>query len=161
MGLRIRDIHMDENGWFTLTANAKHEGTTVGLEIAVQQDMCAGIIGNDIDKTAFYSKGILLIRDGSNSNALLRAFESLYKQPNQDVKFRDMSEVTSIPLNGDPRKLKTEYVKFKIFHDDQDQHGEYFELFLHINIPGGIIALNKKDQEYRSTILKGFAQPKP
>jgi len=62
---------------------------------------------------------------------------------------------------GDPRKLQTEYVKFKIFHDDHDEHGEYFELFLHINIQGGFIALNEKDEEYRSSILKSFAQTKP
>ncbi len=161
MVFRIRDIHVDKNWWYTLTTDAKHRGTIVGLKIAVQPGMRPGIVGNDIDKTAFYSKSILLIRDGSNSDALLRTFESLYKHPVRDLKFRDMSEVTSFALNGDPRKIKTEYVKFKIFHDDQDERGEYFELYLHINIPGGFIALNEKDQEYRPTILKGLTQSKP
>lgn len=161
MVFRISDTHVDKNGWYTLTAEAKHRGTLVGLQIAVQPGMRPGIVNDDIDKTAFYSKGILLIRDGANSDALLRTFEELYKSPVRDLKFREKSETTSIALMGDPRKLQTEYLKFKIFHDDQDERGEYFELFLHINIKGGIIVLNEKDQEYRPTILKGLAQPKP
>ena len=161
MVFRIRDTHVDKNGWCTLSADAKHRGTLVGLQIAIQPGMRPGIVDDKIDKTAFYSKSTLLIRDGVNSDALLRAFEELYKHPVRDLKFREKSETTSFSLMGDPGKLQTEYVKFKIFHDDQDERGEYFELFLHINIPGGFIALNEKDQEYRPTILKGLAQSKP
>lgn len=161
MVFRIRDSHFDENGWCTLTADAKHQGKVVGLKIAVQPGMRPGIVDDHIDKTAFYSKSILLIRDGSNSDTLLRTFEELYKHSARDANFRDKSEMTSISLMGDPRKLPTEYVKFKIFHDDQDERGEYFELYLHVNIPGGFIALNEKDQEYRPTILKGLCQSKP
>lgn len=158
MVFRISDTHVERNGWCTLTAEAKHRGRLVGLQIAVQPGMRPGIVDTEIDKTAFYSKSILLIRDGANSDALLRTFEELYKHPIRDLKFRNKSETTAIALMGDPRKLQTEYVKFKIFHDER---GEYFELYLHINIPGGIIAMNEKDQEYRPTILKGLAQSKP
>lgn len=158
---RVRDRHVDPNGWWTLTIDAKHQGTVVGLKVGVQPEMRPGIVGNTIDKTAFYPAGILLMRDGDKSDALLRAFEMLYKHPARDVKFREMSKVTSFALDGDPRKLKTEPVKFKIFHDDQDERGEYFELYLNIDLPGGIVALKEKDEEYRPTILKGLSQPKP
>lgn len=161
MVFRIRDVHEDQNGWTTLTVDAKHEGVNVGLMIAVRPGMRSGIVGDEIDKTAFYPKGILLLRDEKNSDALLRAFESLYKAKKRSSQFRERSEVTAFALSGDPRKLKTNYVKFKIFHDDKDERGEYFELYLHINIPGGIIALNEKDQEYRPAILKSFEQAKP
>lgn len=156
MVFRIRETHLDENGWYTLTADAKHEGETVGLSVAIQPNMRPGIVDDKIDNTAFYSQGVLLLRDGVNSDRLLRAFESLYGQPARKSKFRERAELTSFSLMGDPQKLKTSYVKFKIFHDDQDEHGEYFELYLHINLPGGFIAMNEKDQEYRPKILKGL-----
>lgn len=161
MVFRIRDTHVDEKGWTTLTVDAKNKGEKVGFKLAVRPDMRPGIVGNDIDRTAFSPKGIILLRDGKTSDALLRAFESLYEVPRRESEFRNRAEVTAFALSGDPRKLKTDYVKFKIFHDDQDERGEYFELYLHVNIPGGVVALNEKDQEYRHTVLKGLEQTKP
>lgn len=161
MVFRIRDRHVDPNGWWTLTIDAKHQRTIVGLKVAVQPEMRPGIVGDNIDKTAFYPASILLMSDGAKSDALLRAFERLSKHPARNVKFREMSKVTSFALDGDPRKLKTEPVKFKIFHDDQDERGEYFELYLNIDLPGGVVALKEKDEEYRPTILKALSQPEP
>jgi hypothetical protein len=161
MVFRIRDTHIDENGWTTLTVDAKHKGEKVGFKLAVSPDMRPGIVADDIDRTAFFPKGIILFRDDKTSDALLRAFESLYEAPRRESEFRKRSEVTAFALSGDPRKLKSDYVKFKIFHDDQDERGEYFELYLHVNIPGGVVALNEKDQEYRPTVLKGLEQTKP
>lgn len=161
MVFRIRDSHIDKNGWCHLSADAKHHGTIVGFKAAIQPEMRPGFVGLEVDRTAFYPASIMLMRDGEKSDALLRAFESLYKHPVREIKFRELSKVTSFALEGDPRKLKTEPVKFKIFHDEEDEHGEYFELYFNIDLPGGILILKEKDEDYRATILKGLAQAKP
>lgn len=66
-------------------------------------------------------------------------------------------DLTSIALDGDPMLIETEHLNFKVFHDDEDKLGLYFELFLHIDIPAGYVRFDEKDEEYRANVLKSFA----
>jgi hypothetical protein len=153
----IRKATFDKQGFCTITAEAKHKGQVVGFALKVRPGMKPGIVKNDIDKTAFYGEGVQLLRTGPESDQLLEVLSALYKMKAPARKFREVVPVTTIALQGNPSNLKTEYIKLKIFHDEKDEHEEYFELFLHINMPGNIIALNEKDQEYRPTVLKGLS----
>jgi hypothetical protein len=48
-------------------------------------------------------------------------------------------------------------LNFKVFHDDQDVLGLYFEMFPHVDIPGGYIRFDEKDEDYRENVVKSFA----
>ena len=39
-------------------------------------------------------------------------------------------DLTSFALDGDPMLIETEHLNFKVFHDDEDKLGLYFEMFL-------------------------------
>jgi len=157
----VRKATFDKEGFCTITAEAKHKGQLVAFALKVRPGMKPGIVNDTVDKTAFYGEGVYLLRTGPESDKLLEVLSSLYKIENPAKKFRDATPVTTIALQGNPSNLNGEYIKLKIFHDDKDEHGEYFELFLHINLLGGIIALNEKDQEYRPTVLKGLSARQP
>jgi hypothetical protein len=52
-------------------------------------------------------------------------------------------------------------LNFKVFHDDEDKLGLYFEMFLHIDIPGGYERFDEKDEEYRPNVLRSFGALRP
>jgi hypothetical protein len=66
-------------------------------------------------------------------------------------------DLTSIALDGDPMLIETEHLNFKVFHDDEDKLGLYFEMFLHVDIPSGYVRFDEKDEGYRENVVKAFA----
>ena len=57
----------------TITAGGTHRTRNVGLELTVQSGMKPGVVGDEIDKTAFYSKGIVMRGIGAATRGLARA----------------------------------------------------------------------------------------
>lgn len=158
MVFAVRDVHVDKNGWHTIRADAKHQGTVVGLNVIVRPGMGPGVVDGQVDISEFHPDGVWLGRSGPESDRLLGILASLYGIDVIPKTFREYVRSTSVALFGDPGNLGQEYVKFKVFHDDKDEHGEYFELYVHVNLPGGVVAVNEKDHEYRPTVIKGCSE---
>jgi hypothetical protein len=53
--------------------------------------------------------------------------------------------------------IETEHLNCKVFHDDEDKLGLYFEMFLHIYTPSGYVRFDEKDEEYRENVVRSFA----
>jgi len=81
------------------------------------------------------------------------SFRSALQNPLQEL------DLTSFALDGDPMLIETEHLNFKVFHDDEDKLGLYFEMFLHI--PSGYVRFDEKDEEYRENVLRSFAALQP
>jgi hypothetical protein len=54
--------------------------------------------------------------------------------------------------------IEGEHLNFKVFHDDEDKIGLYFEMFLHVDVPSGYVRLDENDEEYRENVVKSFCR---
>jgi hypothetical protein len=64
--------------------------------------------------------------------------------------------LTVFALEGDPQQLESQHLNFKVFHDDTEERDQYYELFLHVDLPNGRVELHEKDPEYRTSVIRGF-----
>lgn len=83
-------------------------------------------------------------------------FSEIYKTSVQEVDPLPNRDLTCIALDGNPALINTEHLNFKVFHDDQDELGLYFEMFLHVHVPAGYVRFDEKDEEYRDNVVKAF-----
>jgi len=141
----------------TITAQGTHRNRTCGLEITVKSGMKPGLVGDEIDKTAFYPQGIIVRSVAGTTRHLADVFSEVYITPVGKADSLSQLDFTSFALDSDPTLIETEHLNFKVFHDDRDTLGLYFEMFLHIDIPEGFIRLDEKDEEYRANVVKSFA----
>ena len=94
---------------------------------------------------------------GDATTELAKIFSEIYILPISGAQPLHSLDLTSFALDGDPMFVQTEHLNFKVFHDDEDKLGLYFEMFLHVDIPGGYVRFDEKDEEYRVNVVKSFA----
>jgi hypothetical protein len=148
-------------GMTTITAQGTYRGRTVGVEITVRGQMKPGIVKDDIDREAFYDKGVVVRGTGDITRHLADVFAEVYITAITDAEPLVQLDLTSFALDGDPMLIETEHLNFKVFHDDDDKRGLYFEMFLHVDIPSGYVRFDEKDEEYRENVVKSFAALHP
>lgn len=135
------------------------DGNEVGLRLLIKRDMPPGIRGNKLNTlnaSAFISRGIIIESIGDPTERLVKSLADAYSTERPRAPLRPAIPWTTIALEGDPGKVQSEFIRFKIFHDENDERGLYYELFVHVDIPEGKIALNEKDEEYRPAVIRGF-----
>jgi hypothetical protein len=98
---------------------------------------------------------------GTSDFASRRFFSEVYILPVGIAEPLQALDLTSFALDGDPLLIETEHLNFKVFHDDEDKLGLYFEMFLHIDIPSSYVRFDEKDEEYRENVLRSFAALQP
>jgi len=57
--------------------------------------------------------------------------------------------------------IETKDLNFKVFHDDENKLGLYFETFLQVDTPSHYVRFDEKDEEYRENVVKSFAALRP
>lgn len=148
-----------------LRARGRLHGIPVGLEIVVRPGMRPGLRKNAptsddlVDRTAFYSRGIVIRSLGPASTALFLELAAAYGLPKPDGNLPPEVSFTSFALHGDPRRLLTERVDFKLFFD-QAGPAQYFELFMNVDLPGRNLELREKDEDYRAPLLQALLSSK-
>jgi len=123
--------------------------------------MKPGIVGDDINETAFYGSGGVVRGMRDITKNLADVFSEVYILPVGIAEPLQTLDLTSFALDGDPMLIETEHLNVKVFHDDEDRLGLYFEMFLHIDIPSGYVRFDEKDEEYRANVLRSFAALEP
>jgi hypothetical protein len=123
--------------------------------------MNAGIVGGEVDTTAVYDGGVIVRGLDEMTGRLADVFAEAYTIPSTDAGPLPQLNLTSIAIEGEPKLIETEHLNFKIFHDDEDRLGLYFEMFLHVDIPSGYVRFDEKDQEYRENVVKSFNALRP
>ena len=149
------------DGRTIIAVQGEYRGRLVGVEVSVRGQMKPGIVGDDIDRTAIYGSGVRVRGMGDLTRNLADVFSEAYILPVEIAKPLEQLDLTSIALDGDPMLIETDHLNFKVFHDDEDKLGLYFEMFLHIDIPAGYVRFDEKDEEYRANVLKSFAALQP
>ena len=153
-------VRADSGGNYSIDLAAKHSGALVGFTLIVRGGMRPGFDAakGDFDRSAFYPKGITFASTGEASNQLVHFLPAIYGLPVNAKRMRSQVEVTAVALGGDPRRLATEEVRFKVFHDDDGSRGEYAEIFVNVNLPKSEVELREKDQDYRENLVKALAE---
>jgi hypothetical protein len=137
------------DGRTVIVAHGEYRGRLVGVELSVRGQMKPGIVGDEIDKTAFYGSGVIVRGMGDITGQFADVLSEVYMLPVSIAEPLRQLDLTSLALDGDPMLIETEHLNFKVFHDDEENLGLYFELFLHIDIPSGYVRFDEKDEEYR------------
>ena len=150
--LGIQKTSSDAAGNLTLLAAGTHKGARVAITIKIHGGMRpfdltgkAGFSG--IDKT-----GIRLLSAGPESDRFLQVLAALYGVKNAKGKMKKEAVFTCAALQGDPAKVQTELIKWKLFHNGDEK--DYCELYLNVNIPRGEVEIREKDEEYRKAIIE-------
>jgi hypothetical protein len=154
-------VRFATDGMATITAQGAYRGRSVGVEIIVRGQMKPGIVGGDVDTTAFYERGVIVRGIGDMTRHLADVFSEAYVIPATDAEPLHQLDLTSIALDGNPILIESEHLNFKVFHDDEDKLGLYFEMFLHVDIPSGYVRIDEKDEEYRENVVKSIAALRP
>jgi len=149
------------DGRTIIVAEGEYRGRSVGVELSIQGQMKPGIVGDDIKETAFYGSGVVVRGMRDITKNLADVFSEVYILPVGIAEPLQTLDLTSFALDGDPRLIETEHLNFKVFHDDEDRLGLYFEMFLHIDIPSGYVRFDEKDEQYRANVLRSFAALEP
>jgi len=145
------------DGRTVIAVRGEYRGHSVGVELSVRGQMKPGIVGDHIDKTAFYGSGVLIRGMGDLTRHFADVLSEVYILPVGSAEPLQQLDLTSFALDGDPVLIETEHLNFKVFHDDEDKLGLYFEMFLHIDIPSGYVRFDEKDEEYRENVVRSFA----
>ncbi|HEX8247693.1 MAG TPA: hypothetical protein VF599_05960 [Pyrinomonadaceae bacterium] len=153
------DNYRLENGYWLMDASALYNNQTVGLRVAVQEGMNEGFVDEELVQDAVYNEGVFLIPLPQLSDALADVWAKEYGFNGANSFKSKLDPFTAIVLEGDGRNIESEYLRIKIFYDkmsDEEMEERYFELFLHVNLPEGLLALNEKDSDYRQPIYQAI-----
>ncbi len=147
------------------TIKAMVTGKEMGLEVVIQDTTSKVIFSeNNPPEITAAKNGVIFRSLGKISDDFLVFLSELYKFPNQSLKMINEISFTSICMEGDPSQLANQPLRFKLFFDKEFTNpeskeaesfydNEYFEIFLHIDLPNKRIELNEKDIDYRKALL--------
>ena len=136
--LPIARLSRESDGGYSVVASGVLEGQRVGLAVR------------------FHPQGVTFFADGAQTLGLVAALGKAYGVTLSGVELRPAVELTSLVLQGDPRRPKDGELRLKVFHDEKEERGEYYELYVNLDLDQMRLVLKEKDPEYRENILKGF-----
>ena len=139
-------------------------GILLGQVAEISFSLRAGMLPNDFDAENVtlnvLHDAIGMSLTGIGGKNFASALTSLYGSPRSSFLLPLSLSFTAVALAGNPARIDTEIVKFKLFHEtgstDEEEGPEYFELFLNVDLPSGFVELNEKDTDFRSGVLNAF-----
>ena len=145
------------------------DGTYAGHRIKISVQLQAGMLPSDLfsepAQINAYSDGISVSADSESAANLANLFIESYGADRLATAIPLDLSLTAVALEGDPRKIATEEVKFKLFHEtgspDDEEGPEYFEMFFNVNLGSNTAGLNEKDNDFRVGVLNALkTEPK-
>ena len=152
--LNIVDSKITDNGDYEIVAKGKSNEETVGLKIKIKDKVKPGIVGDEIDNTAFEIDGVSFFSTGQETDNLIKVLSKLYNYPTEKAFTKNNVSFDMFSLNEEQADLSKGVFRFKLFFDPSDTLGLYSELFLNINIPDKEVEINEKDVEYRESLIR-------
>ncbi|MBS1800984.1 MAG: hypothetical protein JSS95_14310 [Acidobacteria bacterium] len=149
-------------GEASLLASGSLLGQSAAIEIHIEPGLKPNndLFNEKIPINAGFD-GIQFLFQGNQGHHFAEGFFDLYQISRRELSLPIKMSFTAVALYGEPANIATEFVKFKLFHDegstDEEEGPDYFEMFLNIDLPSGYIELNEKDTEFRSGVLFSLA----
>ncbi len=141
-----------DRGWLGLFASGTHQGKEISFKIMLAPGLRPGFVNERPDNTAFQEGGVLLLSDGAPTDHWLGCVAASWGMKKAGLVMAEQVPFTSFATHGDPRKLREEEIRFKLFAGSEEE-GDYAEWFLHLNVPKGCAGFAEKDKKYRANLV--------
>jgi hypothetical protein len=151
----LRSVRHDGRGNTLFTASGTHDGLEVGLSVVLTGNMRPGFVNDQVDSSAVYPGGLVLMSDGETSDRLVATLSGLYGVRMEAARMIEQLPLTCVATHGDPRRFAEKKLRFKVFVGDESE-GTYAEWFFHLNHPEGWIAVSEKDIAYRPNLISSL-----
>jgi hypothetical protein len=156
----IIEAKVSTGGEATLVVGGKISEELVEITFRLIRDMLPNDLFAENASINSYVDGIRMLLDGDRGRSFVSALSRLYEAQHSSFLMPVELSFTAVALEGNPSRIATEPVKFKLFHETgstaEDEGPDYFEIFLNIYIDSGFVELNEKDTDFRAGILNSF-----
>jgi hypothetical protein len=156
----VVDSKISDDGETDVTVGGILLGRPVELHFHVRSGILPNDLSDDAKSVHALGDGIKMSLIGATGVNFARAISQLYKSDRSSFHMPLEFSFTAVALEGDPAKIASEPVKFKLFHEtdstDEEEGPAYFEMFLNLHLPLGLVALNEKDTDFRVGVLNAF-----
>lgn len=149
-----------EGDQYVFDLYASHAGETVGVRARLKAEIGPGLDSEmNLIKEHVYWKGLEVSSLGPESDRFIDALASLYGAGPGPRAMVQSETYTVIALQQEGTDLTCEQVRLKIFGKDADDchEDDYYESFFNVDLPGGFVYWNEKDQDYRGPLLRALA----
>lgn len=153
----IINYQLNQNDQYQFLVLGQYYGEIVGFKVLVNDGILPGIVEGKFNQQAFYAEGITLKSIAKESDSFIKVLSELYGYQG-GLKFNNEISFTCFALDGDPRNIKNEDVKFKVFFDDNNERGLYCEFYINISVQNKTLELKEKDTGYRGNILRALGK---
>ena len=151
---------MAEDGEASLVLAGTHDGHRIEISVQLQSGMLPSQLFSEPAQINAYPDGIRMRADAQSAKRLSDLLTEKYGLGQIAVSEPIDLSFTAVALEGDPRKVESEGVKFKLFHEtgssDDEEGPKYFEMFFNVNLGSGVAELNEKDTDFRIGILNAL-----
>ncbi len=137
----------------SIVARGKIKGSVVGFAVDIDSEWAENPI-EDTDASFYWGKAHLR-SIGADSDSFSRLLAGLYQLPCAEPRMPARIDVGVVGLANDPRLLKTNPTKMKLFFN-VDSEENYAEVFLNIDFKSGVLQFHEKDPEYRIPLLRAL-----
>jgi len=153
-----------ENGEAIFIVGGKVFERPIEAVLHLQPGMLPNNLFNEAVTVNAKYDGIKMSLSGERGRNFAIALGELYGSQRSSYLVPMELSFTAVALNGNPAKIDTEEVKFKLFHEtgsSDDEEGPcYFEMFLNFDHISGFVEWNEKDTDFRSGVLNSLpAEP--
>lgn len=145
-----------------IEARGLYQGRDIGLRVRLSADLSEPDPTGDIPEASFRKDGVEFQSLGEPTRDMALILQEAYGVKFKSNSIRKSLSMTSTTLEGNPKQIEQQELKFKLFFDENEEEGLYFEIYLNIDKKNGTLTLAEKDEEYRQNILRAFlTKPKP
>ncbi|MDF2524170.1 MAG: hypothetical protein K0R31_1811 [Clostridiales bacterium] len=172
----IDDCRLNGRNQYELKVSGAFKNNMLGFNLLLAQELLSGSGEQDNGSLfTFYGQAVEINSIGKSSDWFIDALHELYVIPDDglwrsalDKVVRMWREKVIRKKNAMKEQLRFSAVslggrendvnRFKLFYDEENKKGMYFEFFIHINLESKILELNEKDTDYRRAMLKAFSK---
>jgi len=149
--LKVISVQKNEDGSVVIEAAADFGKESMGFRVVL---LSAWEHWKPKDWPMDSYRGLVRLEStGKPSELFIRSLARAYKQKIDQVDFTSV-ELTAISLGGDPRAVRSEPVKLKLFFESEKEES-YAEAYLNFDLPHALVQFHEKDPDYRKPVL-GF-----
>jgi hypothetical protein len=154
--LKATSVEKKEDGSTVIIAAAEYGKEPMGFRVVLSAKWEPWRL-KELSKDLY--RGVVRLESiGKPSEVFVQCLARAYKQKIKRVGFASV-KVVAISLGGDPRLVRREPVKLKLFFQNTNDDA-YAEVFLNFDLPHSLVQLHEKDPGYRNALLDFFSGEK-
>jgi hypothetical protein len=146
---------------YLLSLRGSLDGQPVGFEVDLVKGIKSGLDADvNLIQEHVYRRGVVFRSSGEESDRLLNRLAVLYGLEATGLRMVDSESFTAIALHQGDIDISSEPIKIKIFGRDAEPLDEdkYNETFFNVDLVGGFVYWNEKDQDYREPLIAALTK---